>query len=113
MRKATTDKYVCIAMLIIFFYTFFIIGASYKYCEDTPYWGYNCREEELIGLEWSTAVYLSPVVFIVFFYFMVFHKELEPVNRHWVKMQIRQGFKYLRWKYREGKKKIKIWKALP
>ena len=113
MRKASTDKYVCFAMLIIFIYSFLIIGASNEYCTDRPYWGYNCREDEVVGLVWSSAVFIAPPVFIVFFFFMVFHKELEPVNRHWVKQEIRKGFKYLKWKYRDGKKKLEIWKALP
>jgi len=91
MRQAKTDKYVCISMLVIFFYTFFIIGSSPIYCEELPYWGYNCRKDEVISVEWSLATIISPFVFVVFFCFMLFHRELEPVNRRWVKVQIKKG----------------------
>ena len=110
MRQAKSDKYVCIAMLVIFFYTFFIVGASYVYCEDKPYWGYNCRENEIIALEWSLATILSPFVFVVFFFFIVFHKELTPINRRWVKYHIGKGFKYLKWKCKKGIAEYKEWK---
>jgi len=111
MRQAKTDKYVCISMLVIFLYTFFVIGASYVYCEDKPYWGYNCREDEIIALEWSLATILSPFVFFIFFCFMIFPRELEPVNRRWVKYHIKKSFKWTRWKLRDGLKEYKEWKA--
>ena len=111
MRSSKYDKWVCIATIIIFLYSFFIIGASYVYCNELPYWGHTCREEEIVALEWSTAVFISPVAFLLFFFFMAFHRELEPVNRHWVKQEIRKGFKWLRWKGREGFKEYKKWKV--
>ena len=109
MRSAKTDKHVCFIMLVIFFYTFYIMGGSYVYCEDLPYWGYNCREDEVVGLEWSLAVYLSPVVFLVFFFFIVFKVELEPVNRRWVKYHIKKGFRLVRWKLKYGIKEYRDW----
>ena len=109
MRASKTDKYVCIIMLVIFIYSFFIIGASYVYCDELPYWGYQCREDEVIALEWSTAVYISPVAFLGFFFLILFHKELLPVNRRWVKHHIKQGLKWVKWKLKKGLDEYMEW----
>jgi len=111
MRSAKTDRHVCIIMLFIFLYTFFIIGASYVYCEDLPYQGHNCREGEVSGIEWSLATIISPFVFIIFFGFILFHRELEPVNRRWARKHIRKGFKYLRWKLKYGLIEYRKWRS--
>lgn len=87
MRPSVTDKYVCFAMIIVFLYSFFIVGGKPIYFEEGEMVnGVIHRSDELRGVEYPSSVYVAPLVFFFFFMFMVFEKELELVSfRHVVK----------------------------
>jgi len=100
MRPSKYDKYVCVACLIIFLYSFFIIGGRPIYeserIEMIPPWERSFFLNKVEGvdrvasIEYPTSVYIAPLVCIVFFCFWVFEEPLRVVDRHWVKKKIRK-----------------------
>ena len=103
MRESKMDKYVCLACLIIFLYSFFFIYCTPVY-GDTYWFGSvvdvdkvmpQYRRYFMTGLEWSSAVFVAPLAFLMFFFFIVFKKELYPVDRFWVKKKIKEKYRMI------------------
>lgn len=94
MRPSKYDKYICIICLIVFIYSFFIVGFTPVYKKDITYpnrpiWWTDDEGDGLpIGYEWSSAVLIAPITFIFFFLLILFEHELYPVDRHWFKKKI-------------------------
>lgn len=90
MRPSKYDKHVVVVCLIIFLYSFFVLYCEPVYESDVvypnkPVWVMDDGRDELIGVEWSSAVIIAPLFCIVFFLTQVFWRELLPVDRHYVK----------------------------
>jgi hypothetical protein len=98
MRPSKYDKHVCVACLIIFLYSFFIIGSTPVYESDKEQlikpWdrkvflgddGYD----ELVAVEYPTSVIIAPLVCLLFFGLWLFEKELRPVDRRYMKKKVK------------------------
>jgi len=106
MRPSKYDKWVVLACLIIFLYSFFIIGGKPIYESDLKYpnkplwWGDDGRDE-IVAVEWPTSVIIAPLVCIIFFCLWLFEDELRPINRHWVKKGLLNNWSKLKKNVRE------------
>ena len=91
MRKSKYDKYVCLACLLIFFYSFFIIGyhpvmeSELQYPERPFWWLGQGRDDVVAYVEYPSAVLVAPLVCIVFLCLWLFGDELLEVDRYWLK----------------------------
>lgn len=107
MRKSKYDKYVCIACLLVFLYSFLIVGfeplskSDIKY-PNRPLWWTDDDSGEVIAVKWSSAILVAPLCFLMFFFFMVFDDELLEVDRYWVKDNLIKFYKDFKAKMREG-----------
>jgi len=95
MRESKYDYHVIVAMIAIFFFSFFVQGVKPVYCTDglypvDPY--ANCRPGDLHHIEYPTSIIIAPLVAFVFFILKVFSRELRPVDRHFVKKKIKNFF---------------------
>jgi len=107
MRKSKYDKYVFIACLLVFLYSFFIIGCKPVYKSDIEYparpiWWTDDDTGQVLAVEWSSAVLVAPMACIMFFFLMLFDDELLVVDRYWVKDNLKGMVKAFKEKMREG-----------
>jgi len=121
VRENRYDKHVFIACLILFFYSFFIVGAEEVTKEDMlqEYYDRNeippatlrdMPEGEVVGIKYPSAIYLAPPLCLMYLCFMVFKDELRPIDRHWMKKKLR-GFRIaFKNKMREGLEEYREWK---
>jgi len=89
MRPSKFDKYICVICLIVFFYSFFVLYCEPVFESDIKYpdkqlWVMDDGKDEMVAVEWSSAVFVAPVFCIVFFFLIIFWRELLPVDRHFV-----------------------------
>ena len=103
MRPSKYDKYICVVCLIVFIYSFFFVYCKPIYESDLDYksrplWWGDDHKDEVVYIEWSSAVFVAPIFCIFFFMLILFERELLPVNRKYIK----DIFKYY---WRKHKKK--------
>ena len=65
------------------------------------------RDDEIIGYETPTSTIIVPLIAIMLLSFILFEKELRPVNRHWVKKKIIKFKDDLKWRIKENSKQSK------
>ena len=121
MKESRYDKHVFIACLIIFLYSFFIVGAEEVTREDLleeyyssgnipPATLRDMPEGEVVAIKYPTSIYLAPIICIMYLFFMAFPDELRPIDRHWMKKKLR-GFRIaFKNKMREGLEGYREWK---
>jgi len=94
MRESSLDKYICIFVLLVFFYSFFVVGYSAVFESDLGHPVYPAWKKVLVGrdevvaVEYPTAVLICPIIFLMFFGFIVFRRELRVVDRRWLRRHI-------------------------
>lgn len=98
MRPSKYDKYVCVACLIIFLYSFFVVGGRPIYeserenmgnlLEKARYLG-DDGHDEVVAWEYPTSVFIAPVACLLFFGLWLFEKPLRPIDRRFVKKKIK------------------------
>ena len=77
MRESSSDVWICVATLVLFLYCFFIVGGSAVYWREGEFdSGVMHHGWELKGVEYPTLIFLAPLIFLMFFVFIVFRKEL-------------------------------------
>lgn len=100
MRESKVDAYICVISLCAFLYSFFLV--SY-----TPILN---EMGKITDVEWQTAVYITPPIFIAFLVFMVFKNELKPVTRKWIRKKIRNELRRIHKEIQKGIQEYHTWK---
>lgn len=98
MKENRTDPYICIFVLVVFLFYFFVIGPKPLYYEEGELEGGIVHHSwELKGLEWSTIIFIGPVIFLMFMVFYVFRVELRDFT---IRGSIRKaaGLARIEWK---------------
>ena len=92
MRPNKYDPYVCLIVLALFLYSFFLSDwkVTYVYEDLTPQYRFPYLMTEL---EYPVAVIIAPLVFLLVFSLYLWRYELIPVNRHWVKEKIQTAIR--------------------
>ena len=91
MRPNKYDKHVVVITLIVFILSFFLFYPTPIYDMDV----FNGRVlskrtepvlpyEKPVAIEYPSAIILAPLVCIIWLCFMIFWRELLPVDRHWL-----------------------------
>lgn len=96
MRGSNWDYFVCIAMLVVFLYSFCIVGYHSVVDKNISLFSGGLQTD----IVYPSSLILSPLVFCLFFFLIVFRRELEPVDRYWAKDRVRCLKHYLVWKWR-------------
>jgi len=98
MRKSKYDKFVFVACLIVFLYSFFFAEWETVYVDD------NISDQFKVvdHIVYPSSVLIAPLACLFFFLLMVFDEELLVVDRYWVKDKIGEGVKAFKKKMREG-----------
>lgn len=115
MRKSKYDKYVCVACLLVFIYSFFIVGWNPVYESDLRYpekpaWWRDDGVDEVVYIKYPSAVIIAPIAFLLFFFLMVFDDELLVIDRYWVTDGIRSGVRAFKRKLRRGMDEYRAFK---
>lgn len=95
MKPNKYDKYVFLICLLIFLYSFFVIGyepvsradriqemlskgkiPSNRLLTGDP--------REIVSLEYPSSILIAPFIAVLYLCFMVFKRDLMPVNHHWI-----------------------------
>lgn len=104
MRSSKYDKYVVFACIIIFVYSFFIVGykpiyeSEWNYSTGKPQWMMGKGRSDVVAVvEYPTSITFSVLACLLFLCLWVFKDELRPVDRHWVKRRIISGFRKFRY----------------
>jgi len=120
MKPNKYDKYVFLICIVVFFYSFFIVGQESltrqdmidKYLEkdEVPPQGLTMGDpDEVVSVQYPTSIFITPPLAMLYLFFMLFEKELMPVNRHFFVRHYYMFKKSLRQKIREGLQEQKEW----
>ena len=98
MKPNKYDKYVFLICLLIFLYSFFVVGyepisrsdriqevlGKGKIPDNRLLTG---DPREIVSLEYPSSLVIAPFIAVLYLCFMVFKKELYPVNHHFMMRQ--------------------------
>jgi len=95
MRPSEHDIFIVIISLIIFVYSFCFIEVEEITKEDMiqtylesgrppPSGLLALNDGEVVARQYPTAILITPVICFMFLFFIIFKKELMPVNHHFV-----------------------------
>lgn len=98
MRKSKYDKFVFIACLVVFIYSFFFTAWETVYKDENILPPFN----EIDHIIYPASVLIAPLACILFFFLMVFDDELLVVDRYWVKDSIAHIINQLKKKVKDS-----------
>lgn len=101
MRESKYDKYVFIACLVVFLYSFFLVDIDYIYDD------YGNIE----SIKYPTSVIIAPIAGMMFLFLMLFKKELKPIDRRWTYRKIKLFFHQAKAKFHDGAEDYRRWRG--
>jgi hypothetical protein len=95
MRESKSDSWICLAVIVVFIYCFFFMSSTVYYKEG-EFDGTIHHSWEVKGIEYPTLIFIAPLIFLMFFCFIVFKEELRPITVWTVMFDVLIAWKILR-----------------